>query len=325
MAESGADFTFGLYPELDAELEAAFERNILVGAGGDPGEAGLVAAVQGAVDQSTAETAFTMSPEAEAWLNPSLQNAALSWWSNDGLMRQPPPGQTPAEFFAAAPDKALPATFERLFEAKTDIEALGKVTPSGEALNMNLTLIPWKTFRERLADFDDFIRDLRTNQGVAGNDDYFNPNLLAAIQNDEPLYRDPEAPSNLLRPSEYLDRMIERDGDWGAMLTQVNGQAGIQDWVGNSPNQLTGDGITHLSLEDHVVDGLGVFEWLTLTFSVRPDQLSTEDFSWMLANRLDIDGGARVPLGFWRGGRVRSDLYWASNQDGDLRPRLAVI
>jgi hypothetical protein len=70
---------------------------------------------------------------------------------------------------------------------------------------------------------------------------------------------------------------------------------------------------------------MGIFEWIALTFQEDPTKLSTKDVSWLLANRLKINGVPRVPYGDWSGSLVWSGLGSPDNGDDSARPRLAVI
>src|SRR3990167_10936851 len=147
---------------------------------------------------------------------------------------------------------------------------------------MHLAIIPWQEMRNHLADFDQWVDALRTTQGVTSNGDYINENLLGAIKSDQPLYRDPASPFQLLSPSQYLDRKIAEDGPWGVMLAQTSPQAGIDRLKGQSPDQLTENGTRHLEIAGQMVDSMGVFEWIALTLGQDPKLLSAEDYSWLL-------------------------------------------
>jgi hypothetical protein len=164
---------------------------------------------------------------------------------------------------------------------------------------------------------------MREAQGIKEKD-YFNENLLKALENDHPLYRDPFNSSELLTPGEYLEGKIAKDGPWGVMLMQSSNQAGIKDLLGKSPNDLLDTPSGHLHAASQAIDAMGIFEWLALSLQEDPSQLSAKDFSWMLANRMELDGQPYGPVGYWHDDQVRSYLRWAGNQDGDVRPRLAV-
>jgi hypothetical protein len=189
---------------------------------------------------------------------------------------------------------------------------------------MRLALVPWQEMRNHLNDFGEWVDGLREAQGL-DSEDYINEDLLAAITGNKPFYRDTDNPSQLLTATQYLDKKIAEDGPVGVMLVQTSDDAGIERLADQSPDQMTGDGSQHLELSGSNVDAMGVFEWISLTLQTDPAQLSSGDYSWMLANRLDVGGGPRVPRGGWGGDQVGLYLYWARDQGDDVRVRLAVM
>ena len=129
---------------------------------------------------------------------------------------------------------------------------------------------------------------------------------------------------------EYLNQRIKQDGDWGIILAQTSDEAGLERLVKGSPSdrtpdKLTDNGSTNFIVAGQKVDGMGIFEWIALTFQEDPTKLSTKDVSWLLANRLKINGVPQVPYGVWGGSRVKSDLVSPDYGRDDARPRLAVI
>jgi len=162
-----------------------------------------------------------------------------------------------------------------------------------------------------------------------------NSNLLSQLQSGTAIYRNPKAPHyyttnhssepEWLSAHEYLTQRVAKDGPWGVILTQTSNDAGMSSMVGKSPDELTAQGTQHLEVRGQRVDGLGVLEWLAMTLQHIPAELSASDASWLLANRLEVDGVARVPSGFWDVGRVVSFLDDADRRNDVIRPRLAVI
>lgn len=221
----------------------------------------------------------------------------------------------------------LAPTLSRLYEAKQSLISSNDMTPESLSLGetMHLALIPWQEMRNHLGDFDQWIKTLRDSQGIATNDDYINEHLLGAIKSNQPFYRDPENPTRLLTPTQYLDKKIAEDGAWGVMLAQTSQAAGIERIKGQSPDQMTGDGSQHLELTGHNIDAMGVFEWIALTLQNDPKELSPQDASWLLANRMTVDGGPHVPGGDWYDDQVGSYLNWAGNQFVNVRVRPAVM
>ena len=268
-----------------------------------------------------------LSPEVASWATADLETIGSgmhSWYKYHEQLETTVPTSI-AELAANSPN--LDQTLARLYEAKQTLIASSEVNP--ENLNigetMRLVLVPWQEMRDHIADFDQWVKTLRTAQGAASRDDYINPSLLSVIQSDQPLYRDPASPFQRLTPSQYLDRKIAEDGPWGVALTQTSPQAGIDRLKGKSPDELTENGTRHLEVAGQMVDSMGVFEWIALTLQEDPKQLSAQDYSWLLANRIDIDDRPRVPDGIWGVDQVESNLYWADRTDDYVRPRLAVM
>jgi hypothetical protein len=225
----------------------------------------------------------------------------------------------------------------KLIEAREDLGA--RLTPEDRPIaeSMKLVMIPWQAFRANLNDIPGWLAKLRSKQGITTQEDFLNSHINDAIAEGKEFYRDPD-PQTLrgrtgrlrgvkrwISAKEYLDKRIAADGSWGAMIVQASDEAGLKDWIGKSPNDLTEDGEAQIEVAGHDVDGLGIFEWLSLTLAEDPSKLSTKDYSWLLANRIDVNGGPCVPCGRFNGGRVRSRLVRAGDQFGDVRPRLAVI
>ncbi len=268
-----------------------------------------------------------LSPEVASWATADLETIGTgmhSWYQyHEQLGVAVPTSLTEL----AANNPNLDQALTRLYEAKQALVTSGEVNP--ENLNigetMHLVLVPWQEIRNHLADFDQWVKTLRTAQGAASRDDYINPSLLSVIQSDQSLYRDPTSPFQRLSPSQYLDRKIAEDGPWGIILTQTSPQAGVDRLKGQSPDQLTENGTRHLEVAGQMVDSMGTFEWIALTLQEDPKQLSAQDYSWLLANRIDVDDRPRVPSGRWSVDRVRSGLAWADYTHDSVRPRLAVM
>ncbi len=267
-----------------------------------------------------------LSTEVQSWASEELGNVSNyfdTWQNYDGQLGVTKPVSM-GELAARNPNLAGKLT--RLYEAKQALLASGETTPNGTNVGetMRLAVLPWQEMRNHLNDFDEWVDGLREAQGL-DEEDYINEDLIAAIKGNTQFYRDPENPAQLLTASQYLDKKIAEDGPVGVMLVQTSDDAGIDRIKGQSPDQMTADGSQHLEIAGHNIDAMGVFEWISLTLHSDPAQLSSEDYSWMLANRLDVGGAPRVPDGFWRGGQVGSSLYWADSQYDGVRVRLAVM
>lgn len=269
-----------------------------------------------------------LTPDVESWARAGINEALVKWSKYTHLFPNDSPLPLTIDQLADESLRLSP-TLTRLFEAQTTFRGLAWETPEGHNFGetMKLGIVPWRLFRDSLHDESKFkavLGAIRREQGIT-TEDYINSDLMATIRNNGGLYRMKANPSVTMSAATYLDEKILEDGDWGVMLVQTSEQAGLKDQIGQDPDQLTSNGTGNLSIGNYNVDALGIFEWLALTAQEDPRQLSgTTDYSWMLANRLDVNGAALVPFGYWRG-RVRSDLSWAYNQRGLIRPRLAVM
>ncbi|MFO0970724.1 MAG: hypothetical protein U0520_00015 [Candidatus Saccharimonadales bacterium] len=261
-------------------------------------------------------------PNVASWSRDGIGQALNKWRAHESLL-----GSAPADFDALSPlNPRMREVMNRLYGAHEALEASNLQTPEdkniGEA--MSLVVVPWQLFKGHLTKtgLKTVLTQIRQTQNIVNND-YIDSTLMQAIEGGTPCYRDPADPSKLLSAEQYLDKKIAEDGPWGVMLIQTSEQAGIKDLVGQSPNQLTNNGQGHLEVAGHIVDGLGIFEWLALTAQEDPRQLSaTTDYSWLLANSLG--GGPFVPGGGWDVDQVQSYLNDASDTDSFWRPRLAV-
>jgi hypothetical protein len=325
--QDSSEFSFDLYPGLDAELEAAYARNLGQNdPSADVAHSGLAAVVSSNLQQSQPNHLPAMAEKVHEWAGPQLKEGLSTWHNyNDLLSHWTPPN--PEHLAARNPNFAT--TMARLYEAHQGLLMSSETNPEGMNIGetMHLVLVPWGEFKAHLPNLQEFVNELRAKQGLATNtQDYLNDHILNAVQQNTPFYRDPDTNrTGLLTATEYLDRKISQDGDWGIMLVQDSKEAGIDRLKGQSPNELTRDGQIHLVNSGSFIDNMGIFEWLSLTLQKDPRELSPSDYSWMLANRIDVDGVPCVPRGDFRGGQVRSRLGGAGNDDSALRPRLAVM
>ncbi|MBI1862987.1 hypothetical protein HYS00_02615 [Candidatus Microgenomates bacterium] len=288
VSPNSSDFSFDLYPGLDADLDAAYERNIAQGTASpeDVATSGLAAVVQEALVKAPVPSSETLNPEASLWAVEELMPVLTSWKRYD------------THFSSFMPDMS--------------------------DISRNLVLVPWREMKARLSDFGGWLEGLRETQGLPK--DYINDQLLTAIQTDQAIYRTPNLPDQMISMSTYLDRKIEQDGSWGIMLAQTSDEAGIDVLKGQSPDQLTENGEKDFKVAGQQVDAMGIFEWIALTLQENPRMLSSKDYSWLLANRFtDSSGGPLVPFGCWDVGQVGSFLNDADYQYDNTRPRLAVM
>lgn len=334
--QPSSEFSFDLYPGLDAELEAAYIRNVESGnaAPASIATVGLAAAIGNTLQQQRPEA--SLSEEVERWVSKELgggfDDGALSRWREyDALMPVPTPELSMQD------DPRLAEKYSHLHEAKLAIMATAGNTPEGENAGetMHLLVMPWQAFKDNLERLPQWVKEMRDRQGVATVDDFINSDLADLLKSDTALYRNPIAPhffatNNTTAPDwlsakEYLNQRIATDGPWGVMLVQTSKDAGLANFVGKSPDELTDEGLKRFEIAGQKVDSLGIFEWLALTLQERPDELSPQDVSWLLANRMEVGGGPLVPCGRWGDVRVGSGLGWADDQFDVARPRLAVI
>ena len=266
-----------------------------------------------------------LSAEVQSWADRELEDSLSAWGEYIGTLEIFNMPHTYSDVVRDNPNFAQ--TITRLYEARQSLISANETTPEGLNVGetMHLALVPWQQMREHLGDFDQWVKRFRTAQGIATSDDYINDSLLNAIKSDQPLYRDSAQPTQMLTPSQYLDKKIAEDGPWGVILVQTSKEAGIERIKGQSPDQMTNNGNGHLELAGSNIDAMGVFEWIALTFQKDPKELSPQDAGWLLANRMTVDGDPHVPYGYWIDDQVKSHLYWAYYQRDYVRVRLAVM
>jgi hypothetical protein len=329
-------FSFDVYPGVNAELDAAFARNRSQGTVSPEAVAteGIAAAVDSAIQEHASSQILDV--EVPTWTKNELSAEVIdrTWRHYGALLTIPPPRNVPS---MVEVEPRMAVKLQRLHEAKIGILTTAGDTPEGQKVGdtMHLTLVPWYDFKANLDKLPDWIEAMRGVQNKATGADFINEELVKQIQDGEKIYRNPIAPhffstNNTSAPEwlsarEYLDQRIAEDGAWGVVLTQTSPEAGVKSLVGKSPDELTDEGRKRLEIAGYKVDGLGIFEWLAMTFQHDPSTLSPSDYTWMLANRLDVGGGSRVPVGDWSDGQVGSSLGFADVRAENARPRLAVI
>jgi len=322
-----SEFSYDLYPGLDADLEAALARNIANGVAADPAQvatSGLASVVGNVINQPGN---IQLAPEAQAWGQGEIVRAGTNWLQYGDVL-QTATLNSPQQLRVIHPN--LDRKIQHLYDDREQLVRSGYKTPEGTPIGetMKLVLVPWQLFKDHLGTHQTMLTQMRSRQSqVTLKEDYINEQLLDAINNNTPMYRPQSRPGDLITAAEYLDGKIKQDGPWGVMLAQTSNDAGIEQYKGKSPDDLTitANGHDNLRLKQVQVDQMGIFEWWALTLQEDPSQLSNSDYSWLLANRLDVNGVARVPCGYWNGGRVDSRLGDAGHQAGDVRPRLAVM
>ncbi len=284
MTNPSPDFTFDVYPGLDAELEAAFERNVIMGTAkaGDIAPAGLAAAVQNTLQQTPNVLG---NSEALEWAAEGLTAALEKWKKYEPEIGGSIP--TLQDIILEYPE--YQKSFEQLFEAKTALTASGLTTPEGLNIGetMNLVVVPYGHFAMALKDarFMNSILKLREIQGISTADEFMNDNIQQALNNDTPFYRSPYAGTLLgnnnvpydrwIGAKTYLSQHLTVEGKWGVALMQTSDQAGLDSLVKGlsgerTPNSLTQDGSSDVIVANQKVDAMGIFEWLALTLQEDP-------------------------------------------------------
>ncbi len=336
MTNTPSGFSFDLYPGLDRELDEIFTRNINNGEATPEAVAasGLATAVSQELQQSPDQN---MSLDAVAWYNLSFINDPVGNWGRYNQQLGLTAPRTFDDIMLGEGLRRAPI-LQRLYEARQAIINSTELNPEGLNIGetMKPVLVPWRAIKENLDRFPEWVKEMRQAQGILDKDDFFSKDLLVVIQEGKKMYRNPEANSSTpiesqwLTATEYLDQRIEVDGDWGIILAQTSDDAGLKSIVEGpeserSPDAMTKNGTDHARVGGQDVDGLGIFEWLALTLQEDPTKLSNKDFSWLLANRLQVGDSTRVPIGYFYGDRVESDLNRSDYSNDNARVRLAVI
>lgn len=308
---------------------------------------GEVAAAAGGLYKVLVEHAQSeLSAEVRNWAADDI-NHGLDRWRQRARGIIPDIPASLQELVANAPN--LDATLTRLHKAKQALTTSDAQVPEGEngeprrnlGDTMHLVLVPWQAMRDNLPTFSEWLFRLRASQDSTFREDSLPPNLKAIIQQNGPLYRDPDNPSRRLTPGDYLDKKISQDGPWGVMLLQVSQPAGIDfnsmpdfdEWP--DANTLTNDGNDHFKIAGQPVDAMGIFESLALTLQIADLKTffrKTYDSHYcLLANRIDVDGRPNVVVTTGHNGNpleipyVMSSLHPAHFPYGHIPPRLAVV
>jgi hypothetical protein len=328
------EFSYDVYPGLDAELEAALARNIAAG-NADPAAiatAGLAAAIAETVVQPDISTDWT-SVEARKWGLVELASALSSWSEY--------PFSTEVQYELQALIETKPETLSRLYESRENLIASGENTTQGLNIgeSMHITLVPWKMMLENLEGHDDFqqwVNKMRLYQDKTLNpQDNLDPNLLVEIRDDSAIYHNPASPKKYdangsteqewISAKSYLQQRIAKDGPWGVALIQTSPNYGVQSLADTSVDELTGQGSRHIEIGGERVDGLGIFEWIAMTLQHEPADF-TRYKSLLLANRIRYPGCEYVPTGLYQaGGRFSCKMDPADQSNFYSRPRLAVL
>jgi hypothetical protein len=277
------------------------------------------------------ETHSELSKEAFSWAKQELEGRVLQIWQQykTGLELEVP--ESFVELVQNNP--SFSTTIERLHQVKMTLQKSGEMTPEDLKLDetMHLVLMPWQAFRNHSHHLPDLMSDLRTSQGKPIGYDLLYDEILSALEYNSYIYRGIGDSLSELPVEEYLDLKLNNDGPWGVGLVQTSNQAGLARLIEGpsdqrSPNALTQNGTAHFRVAEQNVDALGLFEWLALTLQENPENLSIDDSSWLLANRLDAFGqGMCVPSASWISGTLCVGIDKADFDSTLIRPRLAIL
>ncbi len=269
-----------------------------------------------------------LSPEVKNWANPALEKALERWSVYDAPLIDAPASLQEL----VSGHKSYAETITRLFKAQEALRESGETNSYDENIGetMELILVPWQDFRDNLPNLKQWMDILRDEQG-AHMYDKWSEDVRDTLKNNGILYRNPQAPAASTTPKIYLDQKIDTDGPWGIMLAQTN-TPGIKGLEYSSPDQLTNSGRGNFQRAGHNVDGMGVFEWLSLTLQIdsREHEFDYGE-AWLLANRArrPDDKESYVCVGRKKPGYNEMNVsFYKSSQKAEvvsLGPRLAVL
>ena len=326
-----SEFSYDLYPGLDAELQAALDRNIATGNANQAeiATAGLASAVGNIIDRQKTASEWR-SQEARLWVTQEIEMAALNWKEYPAISTSVP--------FVDIFNETHVEALNYLHEARQCLVKVGDQTPDSNinvGETMHLTLMPWQLILENLHQLPDWICSLNQSRVSSAKKSYIDVEIFSQLQNNETIYRNPKtrmrSPSlksntpDWLSTRNYLAERIADDGEWGVILTQTSSDAGMKRFINKSPDQLTESGKNRLAVQGYPVDSLGILEWLCMGLQHPTAQLSANDQSWLLANRLKYNGKTLVPYGVWGGGQPATYAYGSSNSGERMRTRMAII
>ncbi len=346
MSQPIRDPSFEVHPGLQEELLESQGPGVT--SGDIPVESSTMDVLQASTDDSSLQKPNTLqlSPEARTWAEQELDFDNLPIWKYDYFAtdEMEPLIMPEGNGYVFVNIERYGANIEKLYQAKLALLNSGELTPSGENIGavMELVAVPWKAFRDNLDRLPDFVESKR-NARANASEDFLHPDLVEAITNGSKMYRNPiaghvtkaangtqEVP-NWMSAAEYLDHRISQDGNWGLMLVQTSREAGIKRLLDGPEEQRSPDALTNNGQEEFMLVGqnfgqLGEFEWLSLSLHVENlSDLSPNDFSFMLANRVESSNGPLVPIGCSDNDWLGSGLIKASRNNADSRPRLALL
>lgn len=312
---------FDIYPKLDRDIQVARGDQTLVD--------NLVSEVDNDIAQARVEKEFPK--DSETWASNEVAALSVKWDKYKSHIASVADNVIIKSLFDHENTSFSTDKINRLYQAKKRFLTVNLFLPNQEnkrvGEEMDLVAIPWQEYWGHIEDthFVDWLADLRKTQGIAAEDS-IDDDLIAAVWTNKPLYRHPANPSQLISAREYLGYRLSTDGPWGVMLMQTGKGAGYEQMTAQSPDDLTSLGMRHLEVAGHAVDGMGIFEWLALTTQENPTNISADDVSLLLANRLIIEDKAQVPCGYFNRSMNRASIPLgdASKPSPTAKPRLAI-
>ena len=141
-----------IYPGLDDELEAVYERNVELGIA-QPSEGVAIPGLEAIVDeqlQQKQSEAARLPEIVRDWANPELVAALQSWDKYKTILGMESTPTSVEELSADNPNFA--ETLTRLHGAKEALTRSGEQTPEGLNVGetMHLVLVPWEGIRGHL-------------------------------------------------------------------------------------------------------------------------------------------------------------------------------
>jgi hypothetical protein len=284
-----------------------------------------------------------LKPEVRTWaeaeLDDPITGAFASWHKYNTLLSS----SVPSMDSLLEEDPHIGEKLNYLFHAKALLRGSDRMHKVGNiSESMHLVAIPWLDFQNNLSSFESWMYGMRTKQlPKVPNADEMSVTLKVQLRPDgDPMYRNPklalyDVPDNtdafeLQTASEYLADRVSESGasGWGVMLVQTAVQANVPLLAGQSANDLTFNGLDHLTGPFGIkTDALGIFEWLALTLQSDPQKLALKDRTLLLANRIVMgDTLSYVPCAGWDDERACvSILNSLPNARDGVEPRLAVM
>lgn len=284
-----------------------------------------------AVNELLRPELYELAPDVYSWAKNELdgeKGALASWKRYESELGVTVPANL-FELIQAKPN--IIPVLNRLADAKKDLINSKEQNPDNIPIaeTMHLLIMPWEAILNNLDDIPKWAIKMRQTQGCSLNDS-FNDEILENISRNSPLYRYQANVNQAYSAKVYLNIKMAADGAWGLMLAQNSGSPGLSRLLNLpakdiNPDALTKNGTARLQVNGQVVDRMGIFEWLCLTFQENPAKYMGGDISLLLANHITSrDRKSNSLIGFCRLETVVTNLIASDNTRIDNMPRLAI-